>query len=526
MSMQSHRMQCCIGEPRLFDFSGEAVFSSFEYLQNKFTRYRKSIHRCFSLARSMGCQTLLEEKIDCIGVLSSEKEEICALGGQTEETIFRLSFWKTKFEKCEDSDSLIGYAIIKADSDRKSNQYVWYVFEAVFVKYSHENNCIPYCSSYDVCIVDQLFEIYGVLYCQQNGWNKACAQVALRSVLSRFLPDKDVEYSAINRRAEVEESQDVGEGLKLNQVEQVISSFGLETETRTFGDNLPLETREQFPYQEVLYSGVEAGLGSLLAFRLGNKYTPEKAAHVIPIFGHTFNKDEWVTDAKINYFNINERFGYMSSLNWTSSFIGHDDNFGPNFCILSHYVDPAQVISAIAVKPQGCRINVKAAEMAALHILGNSLPRMSKDNRLKRQLLQFDHNMNKWGMSRNIVLRPVYCTATKYLDSICKMTDWRNGCENDLVKSFLRGVSMPPNVLIIEFSLFQLFPANKRKLGEVVFDVSCPSTDLTSLEDAMILVRMPGAYAIFPRALPHISFPSQLPIMLPSAVTDHVRLAV
>jgi hypothetical protein len=42
------------------------------------------------------------------------------------------------------------------------------------------------------------FSVRGVLFCQQNGLNKTCAQVALRSLLARRAPEEDLSYGQIN----------------------------------------------------------------------------------------------------------------------------------------------------------------------------------------------------------------------------------------------------------------------------------------------------------------------------------------
>ena len=48
-------------------------------------------------------------------------------------------------------------------------------------------------------------------------------------------------------------------------------------------------------------------------------------------------------EADMAYFRVGESFGYIPSANWTSSFLGHDDNFGPCFCVPRLYISNDKV---------------------------------------------------------------------------------------------------------------------------------------------------------------------------------------
>ena len=63
-----------------------------------------------------------------------------------------------------------------------------------------------------------------------------------------------------------------------------------------------------FPYRKFLYSGVESGVGGLLGFNCGGD-----SRHIIPVFGHTFNKDTWASDAESAYFQVGSGLCYMPS---------------------------------------------------------------------------------------------------------------------------------------------------------------------------------------------------------------------
>lgn len=177
-----------------------------------------------------------------------------------------------------------------------------------------------------------------MLYCQQNELNKACAQVALRSLLSRILPEGDIAYRQINQIANaVNPGFNPAKGLSVPQIREVFRVLGIGFNDIDYSAH-DEDIRKTLPYQKYAYAGLESGGGALVGFRLAGRELRAEAKHIIPIYGHTFNKDTWAPDADVAYFRIGEGVGYVPSESWTSSFLGHDDNFGPNFCIPRLYI--------------------------------------------------------------------------------------------------------------------------------------------------------------------------------------------
>ena len=64
--------------------------------------------------------------------------------------------------------------------------------------------------------------------------------------------------------------------------------------------------RDELPYQKFLYAGIESGGGALLGFKFGGPGAKGEK-HLIPFFGHTFNKDIWVSNADPAYFHVGEQ---------------------------------------------------------------------------------------------------------------------------------------------------------------------------------------------------------------------------
>ena len=176
-----------------------APFSSFEYVERHFAGC-PTVHRCFSLARSFSAQSVVTEDIPPVGLIAEENGELESLGVDPAARLLRrLSFWNSPvpteraIDELQDSN-LIGYAILKRDRipAGTTSEDRWHIFEAVFRKYEHSHNCVPGTVDYRVRVGGKEFAIKGVLYGQQNGLSKACAHVALRSLLSRLVRERDV----------------------------------------------------------------------------------------------------------------------------------------------------------------------------------------------------------------------------------------------------------------------------------------------------------------------------------------------
>lgn len=76
-------------------FSFDQPFSAFKFVEERFGD-RISIHRCLSLARAKGCRTVVIEKIQPIGLLKEENEELHTMGCWSSSDIYRLSFFSRK----------------------------------------------------------------------------------------------------------------------------------------------------------------------------------------------------------------------------------------------------------------------------------------------------------------------------------------------------------------------------------------------------------------------------------------------
>jgi len=498
-------------------------FSFFDLIESRFGDY-DSIRRIFSLARSFHAETLIIEKIIPAGIIAEENQDLAALYPDYRNSdLLRLSFWKKRVGSGDLSaltnEDLAGYAILKRDETSALNRgHAWHIFESVFVKYDHEHNCVPRPQTYHLRVVNKEFEIVGLLYCQQNGLNKACAQVALRSLLSRILPEGDISYRRINQFAEIgKPGFKPGKGLNTPQIRHILRSLGLRFSDVDYSQYYPDDSqqRKDLPYQKYAYAGLESGGGALVGFRLSGRDLQQEAAHIIPFYGHTFNKDTWAPDADVAYFRIGEGVGYVPSESWTSSFIGHDDNFGPNFCIPRLYIECDKVDYVVELFKPGVCYSGMQAEAIGLNILYSILPYLDASiNKWISRLLV-------WTSKQRIVFRAQALSSVEYLAHLENLKDWEGNSEEPaLCEAFKQG--MPPFVWAVEVSTPQLFPANERKLGEIVLDATQELNlhDEAAIFDVFLFARLPGIYLLggeISNGIPQFT-------QVPSGIESHTEL--
>ena len=502
-----------------------APFSAFDYVERHFLGC-PTVHRCFSLARSVPAQTMVVEAISPVGLIEEENEELEPLGVPPDARMLRrLSFWDCPVPTEQAIDglldaNLIGYAIIKRDRvpPGATSEDRWHVFEAVFRKYEHSHNCVPGTADYRVRVGTKPFAIRGVLYCQQNGMNKACAHVALRSLLSRLVSDRDVSYAVMNRIAGglATGTFNPGDGLQVQQMRAILDHYKINYRDvdYTEAEKKDSNVRKTQPYQKYLYAGIESGCGGLLGFSMdGPKATSSR--HIIPFYGHTFNKDTWVPDAQVAYFNIGGKVGYIPSESWTSSFVGHDDNIGPNFCIPRLYVKPEHAQYVVEILRPAVAYNGVVAEAQALRFLYSICGQLDFKNPWHKRLVAYtDPDV------QGVVLRALCVSREQYLSHLKTIKDWNGQGESSGLLAAI-GKLLPKMLWVVEVSIPQLFPANERKLGEIVLDAFRPSKSSGAIDFGLfVLARLPGQYVV----MSGMKEKTPTFITAPSGLKSHVEL--
>ncbi|MBN2530813.1 MAG: hypothetical protein JXR76_30780 [Deltaproteobacteria bacterium] len=495
-------------------------FSNYDFIDSEFRVGQDfiSARRIFSQARIHTCQTLVIENIEAAGAVQDENEQLRKLDSKHRSLyLLRLTFWsqeitdESEFEEI-DSKALKGYAILKADELPGSGKRVSTVFESVFQKFPHRHNCVPGEAQFSLQCCGFSFGISGVMYCQQNNITKACAQVGLRSLLTMQNPDNDFVYSEIQGAATSAGPHTLpANGLTSAQMRSVMEYYtipydDLDYEAAKAGD------REKFPYCKFLYSAIESGAAGLLGFDLsGRAINPGEEKHIVPFFGHTFNQDTWVPRAENAYFHVGDDLRYIPSDKWLSSFIGHDDNFGSNFCVPRKYLEPTQVQYILTIRPTGIGYNGTLAETLASAALYSILPIALRS---ECGSLSWMQRLAHYFMGMDIVFRAVAIARDNYISHLSVLDDWDNFAEDRRIPSTLAGV-LPEHLWMVEFSVPDLFSANYRKLGELLFDGSVPANQLSTM-NPFVLARLPGTYFI-PRDGNEF-------MLIPSTIQNHTPL--
>jgi hypothetical protein len=210
------------------------------------------------------------------------------------------------------------------------------------------------------------------------------------------------------------------------------------------------------------------------------------------VFGHTFNKDTWVPNASAAYFHIGE-LKYIPSERWLGSYLVHDDNFGSNFCVPRLFVTARQVQYVLALHPKGVRFDGVTAEVVGAFYLYSLL----KNAHLNVEANVWMKRLKYFANGRQIVLRTVALSKEDYVHHLASLRDWDYHRERSFIPNGLRASgNFPKLIWMIEISVPELFPANRRKLGEIVLEAAHKPSAKPDFS-SFVFARFPGSYWFF-----------------------------
>jgi len=456
-----------------------------------------------------GGRSICVEQIESAGDIREENEDLRSFYGSRlqDSTTSRLSFFSTEvtskkqINRIPDS-SFIGYAVIKRDVAPGLGPQTR-VYESVIGKSGHPNNYIRDCPSWRSIGAGRPFDVTGYLYAQQNDATNVCAHVALRTALSRFQSDGEWSYRQMNRLIGVDHVKrkvggPKGTGLGSDEIETVLNHAGAWCLVANYALKNP--HAEPVPFQKCIYGSIESGYPALVAFQTTG---PARDHHVIPIFGHTFNEDIWVPDADFSYFRIGSEIRYIPSETWLSMFVGHDDNWGSNICIPRHYLQGVgrtnrkngvkqayrRVDLVVGTYPKGVKVNSIAAEAIARDYLSPFLEYFT------RKKTDWGTRLKEALSTGRLVLRPILLEFDEYLKHLELVKDWDGNRIDSDTCSIIRQNIRDTMVWMIEVSVPNLFPANRRKVGEIVVSAQKP---LSSERDfrSFVLARILGDFVV------------------------------
>lgn len=519
------------GEPFKPPLDIQRPFSNFSFIDRHFST-TGCLRRIMSQVRRHGGKTMVFEKLDVTKALdlSEENEDIrLRVPSFKSSKAFRLSFFNKSFNTLNALDSvkpsdIIGYAIVKKDElpDKVDEHPVngIRIYESVIRGSERPNNFIRGAQKWKFSVNGFPLEVNGYLYAQQNALTNCCAHVALRTVAAGFHRAGDMTYREMNQlsginKGEIEGLPDglpaidhinrkisVHGGLCPIEMAHILDAIGAKCFRMEYMDvQNPLTP----PFENYLYGSLESGYPAIVGFESG----PEQH-HAIPVFGHTFNEDTWVPSAERTYFRIGEKTVYIPSHSWLSTFIGHDDNHGSNFCIPRHFlrtrpacdkVEKPEVVPCkresrcvayvIGTFPGTVKVDSAEAEAMGVDYLEPLLKQLLEQGQewLKRLRAYF-----KGAFS---VFRPVLIDSQQYIKHLGLVTDWEG---NKIAKADIRAIDnifqeyKLNHLWMIELSVPNLFEGNRRKIAEVLITAEIEA-DPDHRFDNYIMARLPGWFA-------------------------------
>ncbi len=475
---------------------------------------------------------------DCAEDLVTESEDLCKrLGQEPTSEVSRLSFFLSP-DRSDPAIALgdarfLGYAIIRTDRF-KGGHTITRVHESVIQSSRIENNFVHGAPEWKCRVGGEIFSIVGYLYAQQNGYTNVCAHVALRTMISAYHPEGDMTYREMNQLLGIDHgpnwvgvdlrNPEEGRGLSLQQMMHLLGQQG----ARCIQADYSGQSAPPTPYQRYLYGSIESGFPAAIIFDTKDP----GSQHVIPVFGHTFNRDLWVSNAEQSYFKIGEDTRFLPSDSWLSTFVMHDDNWGSNFCCPKHFLRsvPSTVSTAkpnadradsaewlahvIATLPKEIKMNPLHAEAIGLDFLSTLLPSLPGIDNI------WSSRLDAYFKAGLVVYRTVSVSGGDYADHLQRLRGWaqRSKVEPKLMAG-VRSLLGEKRYWMVEISVPELFSANLRKIGEVLLDTE--RTPMSKRDfDTFTLARIPGYFAVIGNAdpaKPKFEF-------IPTCINSHVAL--
>jgi hypothetical protein len=270
-----------------------------------------------------------------------------------------------------------------------------------------------------------------------------------------------------------------------------------------------------------VYGSIESGFPVIVCFRINDPEQVdgehELTGHAIPIFGHTFNEDSWVPAAEQFYFEVGPNTTFIPSESWVSMYIGHDDNWGSNFCIPRNFLYTKPYCTMLKEGPELCKmrpecvahviatvpkeIKVEPLEAQAIGA-GYLLPILSQAAKDPSYGTAWDARLQSYARVNRLVLRPLLIDGLEYSQHLAKVRDWDynriDEATINVVKNALsRTLSPGEKVWMIELSVPELFSANRRKVAEVIIKAELEVADEQAY-DSFVLARLPSSLVLLP----------------------------
>jgi hypothetical protein len=285
-------------------------------------------------------------------------------------------------------------------------------------------------------------------------------------------------------------------GLTAVQVKAVIETFGLDVFAYDYlvdetAPNSPGKAPESgrpaaqiYDFWYSAYSFIESGLPAFLHFTTSDPTLD----HLVTIFGHTTNFDEWHPHALPAYFGPSFS-PYLSSCFWADHLLIHDDNLGPYFSLSRHvFTPPVSPRAVIGVRPSAVNVGAKEAELTSL-----TYTRFLTNQPTGALPAQGDWWMYMRQVASQYCFRTMLVKRDQYIAHVTAM-ETPDGVR--LSPSELQRFNQLPDLFwMCEISLPDLFTANKSKLGEALVECATPFSSPPSPDEMarhLLAIRLPS----------------------------------
>lgn len=454
-----------------------------------------TLHRLCTLARKQGATFV---NVECALDRDDVREEIDMLdeyyGGGGDAEAVAIAFI-TGPKSTEDivgvaADAAIGTAVLINYRKQGSTEFDHsYIYEAI-VAPPHKldgdgqrrallNNYICRDGEFRRNIRGREFSVSGFYYCQQNNLTHVCAHACLRMAINSIDPNAPLMTSkAVNAQLNLVPPLT---GLSVGQILEVIK-----TKTGTEPMVADCSAISKQDYLSILASFVESGCITLLVFTTANAME-----HVVTVFGHTKNTDEWHPQAIPGYSGPQTAPFYPSSA-WIDHFVIHDDNLGPYYTLSSRALEVDPTIRAhwiIGIHPHKAEVNPHYAESLGAIILRSSAANLAPQGSGK----WFDYVTKN---QRTHVMRAILMSRDTYKEHLCtSVAHDRSAFAAGELDVF---DDLPDWFWMVEYSVPALFTGNRSKLGEVI--IRTDNANISTPLDHVLGLRLPGLIVLRDKA--------------------------
>jgi len=403
-------------------------------------------------------------------------------------------------------DALVGCAALINYRSKSSTQYeLSYVYEAIMTppnvldpagqRRQLLNNFICREAEFRRTIQKREFGVKGFYFCQQNTKTHVCAHASLRMAInSDSSPAAPISNVEINKQLKITPPFT---GLQIGQIAEVIKN-----NTKCEPVVIDCSSTPKSGVLAIVAAYVQSGAIVLLVFS-----TQHATDHVVTVFGHTRNSDEWHPQAILGYSGP-KTAQYYSNSSWIDHFIIHDDNLGPYYTLSSRALEVDPTIAAsqiIAIHPFTATVRPLYAETLSAILLSSSLKNvigLGSGN-------WFNYiTQNNW----------IYVTRAILIGRVEYQNHLRSSIAHDESKLTEADIALfdclPDYFWMVEFSLPALFTGNRSKLGDVI--VSAVDIGNNSM-DRVKALRLPSLVVITDPAGPkhyRVSMTSHSPIFV------------